>query len=507
MGGGHSKIVSFREAIANFNEQELKVLSSTFRKLCLYTNQSSSASAASSQRFDEDTLRKHLHFIEPSLCSRIFKIYISFSKEVFAPNATPSLSANSKDDTSSFVTYEGFICAVATCCKADLDAKLHFVFGLFDGDRKGTIGSTEIRETLKDLQSSSMKALHCDLLNVNTTVYSNEKDLQTTTDDDNKSSSDDNDEKKLQKSVEQNEKLERRIESLLEALAISIENHHNKSHPENQTSFNSVDFKHFKTWLLHNLSEVLDFVDFIIRREFMPNLEVPDSLQGKLLPTPIKRIGHSELLNDQLTEKLKSLVPASISNFNLVLLYSSTQHGYSMNTLCHALQVKRREILNCTLLVVKDSNGYIFGGFASEPWRKFSFEFYGTSECFLFTLLPTFQHFPSTGKNSNFQYSNEKGIAFGGSRDFHALWLDEAFLSGKSNLCDTFHSDCLASENEFRVKTIECWGFVEPAQTKFIEDSAQETEDTEKKKSVLDNKQNTFILDLIGKNYSSMVRE
>jgi hypothetical protein len=36
-------------------------------------------------------------------------------------------------------------------------------------------------------------------------------------------------------------------------------------------------------------------------------------------------------------------------------------------------------------MVIKDTNGWVFGGFTCETWRK-SNKFYGTGESFLYTL-------------------------------------------------------------------------------------------------------------------------
>ena len=38
-----------------------------------------------------------------------------------------------------------------------------------------------------------------------------------------------------------------------------------------------------------------------------------------------------------------------------------------------------------TLVLVEDSDGFKFGGFCNEPWKKQSY-FYGTGENFLFTF-------------------------------------------------------------------------------------------------------------------------
>ena len=49
-----------------------------------------------------------------------------------------------------------------------------------------------------------------------------------------------------------------------------------------------------------------------------------------------------------------------------------------------------------TLLVVRDVDGHVFGGFASTPWHV-SPHYFGTGECFLFSASPAFRCWPWTG--------------------------------------------------------------------------------------------------------------
>lgn len=58
-----------------------------------------------------------------------------------------------------------------------------------------------------------------------------------------------------------------------------------------------------------------------------------------------------------------------------------------------------------SVLIVEDSFGYIFGGFAPGNWELCP-KFYGDNSCFLFTLAPRMRVFPSTGYNQHFQYLN-----------------------------------------------------------------------------------------------------
>lgn len=65
--------------------------------------------------------------------------------------------------------------------------------------------------------------------------------------------------------------------------------------------------------------------------------------------------------------------------------------------------------LNCrndkgpTLLVIKDKEGYIYGGYASQPWEKHA-DFYGDMKSFLFQLYPKASVYRPTGANSNLQW-------------------------------------------------------------------------------------------------------
>lgn len=56
-----------------------------------------------------------------------------------------------------------------------------------------------------------------------------------------------------------------------------------------------------------------------------------------------------------------------------------------------------------TLLIIKDKEGYIYGGYASQPWEKHG-DFYGDLKSFLFQLYPKAAIFRPTGANNNLQW-------------------------------------------------------------------------------------------------------
>lgn len=56
-----------------------------------------------------------------------------------------------------------------------------------------------------------------------------------------------------------------------------------------------------------------------------------------------------------------------------------------------------------TVLVIKDTEGSIYGAYASQPWERHS-DFYGDMKTFLFKLYPEASIFRPTGANYNLQW-------------------------------------------------------------------------------------------------------
>ncbi|CAN6349029.1 unnamed protein product [Urochloa humidicola] len=143
------------------------------------------------------------------------------------------------------------------------------------------------------------------------------------------------------------------------------------------------------------------------------------------------------------------------------LLYHSSLHGQSFNTFLGKVTNGDAQ----TVLIVKDTEGSVFGGFASQPWERHS-DFYGDMKTFLFKLYPEASIFRPTGANRNLQwcainFSSENipnGIGFGGQPHHSGLFLSANFDQGHSFTCSTFTSPPLSKTNRFRPQVIECWG-------------------------------------------------
>lgn len=81
-------------------------------------------------------------------------------------------------------------------------------------------------------------------------------------------------------------------------------------------------------------------------------------------------------------------------------LFSSQIHGESFSTLLGRIMDQ-----GPTVIIVEDTNGYVFGGFASASWCL-SANFAGNTSTFLFTLRPKMRCFESTTYNDHYQYLN-----------------------------------------------------------------------------------------------------
>ncbi|KAL6905604.1 hypothetical protein ACP4OV_003205 [Aristida adscensionis] len=143
------------------------------------------------------------------------------------------------------------------------------------------------------------------------------------------------------------------------------------------------------------------------------------------------------------------------------LLYHSSLHGQSFNTFLGNVTNGDAQ----TVLIVKDTEGYVFGGYASQPWERHS-DFYGDMKTFLFKLCPQASIFRPTGANKNLQWCGvsfssdniPNGIGFGGQPHHFGLFLSANFDQGHSFTCTTFTSPPLSKSSRFRPEVIECWG-------------------------------------------------
>lgn len=220
----------------------------------------------------------------------------------------------------------------------------------------------------------------------------------------------------------------------------------------------SMSFEDFRSWcaLLPSI------------RKFLGSLLLPPNA-GRL-GSQVPHLVHGDNINPDLIllrEEYAWHIGGALPHHELVewkLLYHSAINGMSFNTFLGSTSNGEGP----TILIIKDKDGYIYGGYASQPWERHG-DFYGDLKSFLFQLYPKASIFKPTGANNNVQwcaanFSSESipnGIGFGGRVNHFGLFLSASFDAGQTFTCTTFGSPCLSKTNRIFPEVIECWGIVQ----------------------------------------------
>ncbi|XP_039184713.1 oxidation resistance protein 1 isoform X2 [Crotalus tigris] len=238
---------------------------------------------------------------------------------------------------------------------------------------------------------------------------------------------------------------------------------------ETQSGEDSINETAVKEWEVVSVAEYHRRIDALISEELrtlcrrlkITTREDTYSKQGTTIKTELEPEAFrpnlsdpSELLQLDQIEKLTKQLPPRTIGYPWTLVYSTAKHGMSLKTLYRTMAGLDTPVL----LVIKDSDGQIFGALASEPF-KVSDGFYGTGETFLFTFCPEFEVFKWTGDNMFFLKGDMDALAFGGGGGEFALWLDGDLYHGRSHSCKTFGNRTLSKKEDFIIQDIEIWGF------------------------------------------------
>ncbi|XP_012262500.2 nuclear receptor coactivator 7 isoform X5 [Athalia rosae] len=166
-------------------------------------------------------------------------------------------------------------------------------------------------------------------------------------------------------------------------------------------------------------------------------------------------VGNTEILGDEHREHLCRHLPARAEGYLWTLVFSTSQHGFSLNSMYR----KMHRLESPILLVIEDTGGNVFGALTSCSLHV-SDHFYGTGESLLFRFTPKFQAFNWTGDNLYFIKGNNESLAIGAGDGKFGLWLDGDLYQGRTQSCSTYGNEPLAPHEDFVVKTLECWAFV-----------------------------------------------
>lgn len=250
----------------------------------------------------------------------------------------------------------------------------------------------------------------------------------------------------------------------------------------------SMSFEDFRSWCA-----LLPSV-----RKFLGSLLIPPDA-GRL-GSQVPQLVHGDNINPDLIllrEEYAWHIGGALPHHELVewkLLYHSAIYGMSFNTFLGSTSNGEGP----TILIIKDKDGYIYGGYASQPWERHG-DFYGDLKSFLFQLYPKASIYKPTGANNNVQwcaanFSSESipnGIGFGGRVNHFGLFLSASFDVGQTFTCTTFGSPCLSKTNRIFPEVIECWGIVQ--------NGAQEEKLDAAKGTVLERfKEDRHMLNMVG---------
>ncbi|KAJ3212603.1 hypothetical protein HDU67_003710 [Dinochytrium kinnereticum] len=182
------------------------------------------------------------------------------------------------------------------------------------------------------------------------------------------------------------------------------------------------------------------------------------------------------IMKDEHWIAMWSWIPPKMRLEELELVFTTKEHGYSLSSLYRLTSGRKPMIL------VIETNDSIFGAFLTDPWPEVDAErgkFYGTGECFIFTLSPYAKLYPWVGREleepdpsssdmdatlserreaiertaSFFIMSSRKDIIIGGGGGKFGIWLDEDLHKGTTENCLTFDNDMLTGNGE---KNFDC---------------------------------------------------
>ncbi|XP_025419084.1 oxidation resistance protein 1 isoform X4 [Sipha flava] len=165
--------------------------------------------------------------------------------------------------------------------------------------------------------------------------------------------------------------------------------------------------------------------------------------------------GITEILTEEHRKQLSRHLPARAEGYMWTLIFSTLQHGFSLNSMYR----KMSKVESPILLVIQDTQNNVFGALTSCA-LKMSDHFYGTGESLLFTFCPDFQVYNWTGDNMYFIKGNNESLSIGAGDGKFGLWLDGDLNQGRTEACNTYGNEPLVNEQDFVVKILECWAFL-----------------------------------------------
>jgi len=403
MGGKNSKehVPDYKDALSKFQSKELAHLKKTFKKLSALS-ESELGKKGKNKTIDKKTFEEH--FCEGQGNDSEFHLPSMLADHLFKV-----MDWNSEDQ----IDFEEFVIAIAMCCKGTSDQKIEFCYSVFTG-----AGDFQKAQLSKDDMYEGLKTI----------VFTVDRLLGVET---------------------REEEEEEHIRALVEDAFL----HFAKTDPVRLT------YEEFRQWAETN-SQVMDFMEVLIHKGFESKYIPQTAPVLPEAPPPVPTLLYngqpfsSDLLDEEAILKLRDCIPSGWRNTDFDLLYKASLHGYSLKTCYHNVATSQTKLY---LWVLKDSGGHRFGGFLPTPVHiDTGTKFYGDSNCFVFSLAPTFAVYYPSSSNSNYFASCSAYVAFGGP-DF-AIYLDSDIDKGISKVSETFGNPSLSATENFDCVHLEVWG-------------------------------------------------
>ncbi|XP_033012770.1 MTOR-associated protein MEAK7 isoform X2 [Lacerta agilis] len=227
------------------------------------------------------------------------------------------------------------------------------------------------------------------------------------------------------------------------------------------------DESSIEDWVFR-VPQVSTFLSVVVQQGLFILHSLPDQEQETLPLLPecqgVRDSRFVSLLDIPSVTYINSHLPSKLQH-KWRLLFVSQVHGQSFTQLCG-------HIVNqgpC-VLVLKDTDGYIFGGFSSCSWVVKP-QFQGNNGCFLFSVSPSLEVFTNTGYNDHYMYLNHgqetmpNGLGMGGQHEYFGLWIDSNYGRGHSKAkprCTTYNSPQLSAKENFTLDAMEVWAVGDP---------------------------------------------
>ncbi|KAI8894369.1 TLD-domain-containing protein [Globomyces pollinis-pini] len=269
-------------------------------------------------------------------------------------------------------------------------------------------------------------------------------------------------------------------------------------------------FKSLNGYLLVQYSELNDFTTWfsnskhiqVLWRLYFKRMLLGENVNE--IPSQLKSVldskGSSQiLLNSELLFLIDhELNPIKYKSRAWRLMYNSDIHGKSWSIFQQHLPLAAASVL-----IIRDSEGHVFGGFCPVPWITCP-NFFSNGDTFLFQSYPSLRLYQSTNINKNYCYYNSgfqsfpNGIGFGGQLEYFGIWLKQSFDGGHSRAepqSTTFGNPQLSGKSDFILDSVELWCIQErdPESPRFA-------------KSILDNSETIALLEMSGKTmYSQQI--